>query len=361
MLIIDNSSKSISKRFNDVQSKLVLQTADLPLGTLSQMVEAGSIDLQPSFQRRERWNPERQSALIESFLLNVPVPPIYLSEEADGTYSAIDGKQRLKAIAEFMSDRLKLVKLEKFTEIEGIIFSKLPSEIRNPLMLRPFLRVVTLLKQTDKTLKFEVFLRLNRGGETLESQEIRNVAFRGPMNDAVYELSKAPFLRSQMKIKNENSPAFRKMEDAEMVLRYLALIERSDHYSGDLSREMDDFVERYQSAPHNVVIAKKASFEIALLRCEAIWGKNSFKRPEKDGWRDQLLSGMYDAQMLGCMLWTDARFASVKKKPGMLIEETRKLFEDELFDQAVRTGTNTPQRLDYRVKKIKELAPHAEN
>ena len=149
--------------FNNAQAQLVVQTADLPLGTLAGMVEANAINLEPDFQRRERWTPDKQSALIESFLLNVPVPPVYLAEEANGTYTAIDGKQRLKAIAEYLNNRFSLRNLERLKTAEGAKFNDLPSEITNALKLRPFLRVVTLLKQTDPLLKFEVFLRLNRG------------------------------------------------------------------------------------------------------------------------------------------------------------------------------------------------------
>ena len=181
---------AISASFREAQSQLVVQTADLPLGTLADMVESNAIDLQPGFQRRERWAPERQSALIESFLLNVPVPPIYLAEEQEGTFTAIDGKQRLRAIADFIHGRLKLRNLERLTAAEGVTFPELPSEIINALRLRPFLRVVTLLKQTDPLLKYEVFLRLNRGGEALNPQEIRNVAFRGLLNDRIYGLSR---------------------------------------------------------------------------------------------------------------------------------------------------------------------------
>src|SRR5690242_16257498 len=95
------SSSLLLRRFNEAQSQLVTQTADLPLGTLADMVDTGAIDLEPSFQRRERWSPDKQSALIESFLVNVPVPPVYLAEETSGKYTAIDGKQRLRAISDF--------------------------------------------------------------------------------------------------------------------------------------------------------------------------------------------------------------------------------------------------------------------
>jgi len=228
------------------------------------MVEGGAIDLQPGFQRRERWNVEKQSALVESFLLNVPVPPVYLAEEEIGTYTAIDGKQRLRAIADFIKNRLALKHLERLKEADGLHFRDLPIEIANALMLRPFLRVVTLLKQTNTALKYEVFLRLNRGGESLNAQEIRNVAFRGTMNDAIYELAESPFLLHQLKITDDRSPAYRNMTDAEYVLRFLALEESFHHFSGSLVREMDDFMERNQHAADQEVLAKRNQFTHAL-------------------------------------------------------------------------------------------------
>ena len=216
------STNLLGVMFNRAQSELVVQTSDLPLATLAGMVEERSIDLTPGFQRRERWSVKAQSALMESFLMNVPVPPVYLAEEADGRFTAIDGKQRLRAIADFISGRLELKGLERFSEAEGLTFPDMPNEISNALWLRPYLRVVTLLKQTDERLKYEVFLRLNRGGEELNPQEIRNVAFRGTLNDVIYEKSENAFLRAQLKIRNDRSEAYRQMQDAEFVLRFLS-------------------------------------------------------------------------------------------------------------------------------------------
>jgi uncharacterized protein with ParB-like and HNH nuclease domain len=84
----------IERTFENSQNDLVLQASDFSLQGLKEMVDSETIDLSPRYQRRERWDPERQSQLIESFLLNVPVPPIYLAEEEYGVYSIIDGKQR---------------------------------------------------------------------------------------------------------------------------------------------------------------------------------------------------------------------------------------------------------------------------
>lgn len=343
----------LARGFEEAQTKLVIQTADLPLGTLADMVDNSSIDLQPLFQRRERWSAEKQSALIESFLLNVPVPPIYLSEEANGTYTAIDGKQRLRAIADFMGDRFALSKLERLPVADGFRFTGLPTEITNALRLRPFLRVVTLLKQSDPLLKYEVFLRLNRGGEPLNSQEIRNVGFRGHLNDAIYEAAKAPFLRKQLKIESDKSTAFRDMSDAEYVLRYVTLRERVNAFSGSLVGEMDNFMRTHQDvvpAQAKVIVDR---FTEALTRCQQIWGDTSFRRPEGAGWRDQTLAGMYDAQMVAAGSLTTPELANAVVNAAQVLNRTRALFSDPEFDKAVRTGTNTPARIRYRVQQMR--------
>ena len=76
-----SSIDPIIERFELAQNRLVLQASDLSLQTIAQMVLEKSIDASPEFQRRERWGPEKRSALIESFLLNIPVPPVYLAED----------------------------------------------------------------------------------------------------------------------------------------------------------------------------------------------------------------------------------------------------------------------------------------
>ncbi|MCP4309605.1 MAG: DUF262 domain-containing protein [bacterium] len=315
------------------------------------MVEENSIDLTPGFQRRERWKVENQSALIESFLLNVPVPPIYLAEEEDGRYTAIDGKQRLRAIADYISGKFALRGLDNLVQAEGRRFDDLPSEIVNALRLRPYLRVVTLLKQTDEMLKYEVFLRLNRGGERLNQQEIRNVAFRGVLNDAIYNCAENDFLKRQLKITSKKSQAYRQMQDAEYVLRFLALSSSLDDFRGNLIHQMDKFMIEHESASTEESAGLVKPFRRAIERCEGIWSENAFQRPEGNGWRVQMLAGLYDAQMLAVDKLTQAEYEAASAKRKKIVRETRNLFNDTAFDKAVRTGTNTPARIRYRVDK----------
>src|SRR5689334_16270624 len=111
--------EKLIERFIRAQESLVLQAADFSLRTISDMVRTQSIDISPRYQRRARWPAEKQSALIESLLINVPIPPIYLSEDEYGTYSVIDGKQRITAIHLFLNEELILRDLAKLPELNG--------------------------------------------------------------------------------------------------------------------------------------------------------------------------------------------------------------------------------------------------
>jgi hypothetical protein len=340
----------IVKKFSKAQDSLVIQQSDFSLSAINEMVENNSIDVAPHYQRRDRWKPEKQSALIESFLINVPVPPIYLSEDEYGSYSVIDGKQRITAIRDFLSGNLKLRDMKEFPELSGSLFDDLPKQLKSVLMVRPFIRVITLLKQSDPELKYEVFLRLNTGGERLKQQEIRNVAYSGKLNDLLIELSESEFLRRKLKITSAKSTAYRNMDDVEHVLRYLTLLERWKDMSRKLTTEMDVFMAKNR----NCETAKyRKSFSTALENCEDIWGEKAFQKPVGDGWREQLISPLYDAQMVAISTLSAAKINSLKGKRQTVIRATRRLFEnDEEFVKSITQSTNNASSIQKRVNGI---------
>lgn len=344
--------KSIVKKFEDAQDRLVIQASDLSLEAISGMVATNAIDIRPEFQRRERWTPRQASALIESFLLNIPVPPVYLAEEDFGRYAVIDGKQRIGAIRDFMSNSLALAGLTRFESIDGLRFEELPDALKNSLRVRPYLRVVTLLRQSDPDVKYEVFHRLNSGGEPLNAQEIRNVVYRGSLNDAVMNLSANEFLRNRLKIRDTKSPAYRSMQDVEYVLRFLALRSNWKSFGGDFRIEMDEFMASHQSAPSGQIKDLSDSFSRAILTCQQVWGRYAFQRFDGRQWRDQMLGGMYDAQMIAVDSFDHESQKLFAAHSAKVLEETMTLFSTEGFDAAVRTATNTPSRLRFRVERM---------
>lgn len=350
-MLTEKQINKIVAQFEVAQSSLVLQSSDFSLETIAKMVEDEAIDASPMYQRRERWGHEAQSLLIESFLLNVPVPPVYLAEDDFGTYSVIDGKQRITAIFQFMRNKYKLKGLKEFPALEGLYFNELPRELRNSLNIRPYIRVVTLLKQTSPELKYEVFTRLNSGGEPLLPQEIRNALFRGKLNDDIMEISEAAFLRKQLKIVTLKETAYATMQDVELVLRFLTLEGSWKNFSGDMRRSMDAFMEHNAKLPATTRKVLREKFSTSLGRCEALWGEDSFKRPSANSdTRDQFLSGLYDAQMIAVSTLPESKYQRLFAKAATVRKETKALFKDSQFNEAVRRSTNSPVRVKYRIQ-----------
>ncbi|OWK28960.1 DUF262 domain-containing protein [Sphingomonas mucosissima] len=340
----------IERRFDQSQNDLVLQTSDFSLQGLKDMVDNQIIDLAPKYQRRERWEVERQSELIESFLLNVPVPPIYLAEEEYGVYSIIDGKQRITAVSDYLNNVFSLKGLEEFPELNGARFRELPRTLQNALRVRPYLRVITLLKQSHPRLKYEVFIRLNRGGIQLNNQEIRNVAFRGPLNDAIYDAADNKLLKSALKIDGPKSAAYQQMQDAEYVLRFLTLNGTWEKFSGSLSKSMDAFMLEHSNARGKDLEDLILPFERSMARTARLWGDTAFQRWDGQKWRRQALAGLYDAEMIAAALLTDVQVATVSARRPDVLEATKALFAQSEFEEAVRLGTNTPSRIRSRIE-----------
>lgn len=275
---MNKRQEEIERKFNEYQDSLVLQQADLSLKSISDMVESEAIDINPKYQRRKRWTSKKESDLIESFILNIPVPPIYLAEDSYGTYSVIDGKQRITAIHNFLTGKLKLENIERFKEIDGFYFKDLPNNIKNALSIRPYLRVVTLLKQSDTNLKYEVFLRLNKAGVPLNPQEIRNVAFMGTFNNLLLRLSENADFRKILKA-SEDSKIYKEMIDIQFVLRFFTVKEKWKNFPNNMDVAMDDFMKNNYQSNQEEVNELELAFNRAFNACLNIWEEKTFLKP----------------------------------------------------------------------------------
>jgi len=160
----------------------------------------GWMELRPLYQRRPRWDPVRQSKLIESFIMNVPVPPLFVYESDLAKYEVMDGQQRITAIFDFYTNKLELEGLEQWPELNGRIYDTLPPEIKKGIDRRSISYIVLLKESTassedESFLRQEVFERLNTGGISLGAQEVRNALYQGKFNTLLFELVKNPIYR----------------------------------------------------------------------------------------------------------------------------------------------------------------------
>ena len=156
--------------------------------------------------------------------------------------------------------------------------------------------------------------------------------------------------RRTLNIHGLKSNAYQQMLDAELVLRFLTLREDWDTFSGSFSRSMDHFMLKNVDIGEEEAAELVGTFTSAIGRVEQLWGDRAFQRWDGNQWRQQALAGLYDAQMIACDQITDRQFDQLGKDSERVILETRRLFADEGFEEAVRLGTNTPSRMKYRVK-----------
>jgi len=164
------------------------------------LAKPGYLNLRPFYQRRARWDAKRQSRLIESFIMNIPVPPVFLYEKAYNQYEVMDGQQRISALQAFYDNSLRLTGLESWPELNKRTYKTLPSKVRSGLDRRSISSIVLLKESAPNDeaamlLKRIVFERLNTGGVKLGRQEIRNSLFQGQLNKRLLNWSEFPPFR----------------------------------------------------------------------------------------------------------------------------------------------------------------------
>lgn len=207
-------------------------TFDILVQQLLNMVETKAIDVAPAYQRQFRWDDERCSELIESFLLGIPVPSLFMAANRDGTWELVDGVQRLCTLVCFAGTEeareiigknrsaLRLTGLEKLTEFNGFTFAELPQSLQLQFGLRP-VKVVTLSDKSDRKVRFDLFERLNTGGVELTAQEIRDCVYRGKFSKFLERMANVPEFRNVVRLTpKQNEDGTRE----ECVLRFFAFL-----------------------------------------------------------------------------------------------------------------------------------------
>ncbi|MDO8771372.1 MAG: DUF262 domain-containing protein [Burkholderiaceae bacterium] len=310
----------INDKYAAGDARIVTEQARYPLNSIPVMIASGSYDLRPDFQRRHRWNLAKKSRLIESFIMNVPIPPIFLYENKYSHYEVMDGLQRLTAIDDFYCDKYALEGLEEWSELNGRKYSHLPEQVRRGIDRR-YLSSVVLLQETAKIeseaarLKQLVFERLNSGGVKLEPQETRNAIYPGPLNDLCIRLARNQNLCITWGIpetaNGENSgeisdellenESYRKMEDVELVLRFFAYRQRIDTQKGALKDYLDYFQKHGNAFSYELINNYENFFEDTIELVQKVLGYSAFwlwrKRISGWAWYARPTTVLYDPIM----------------------------------------------------------------
>lgn len=281
--------------------RITCEQVDFTIQNLYSLAQDGDLNLQPDFQRNSVWNKVKASRLIESVLINVPIPVIYLAEENDGILSVVDGQQRLTSLIDYLKGLFKLRKMSILQELNGNKFSELEPEYQRRIRNTP-LRCIVIKRESHPDIKFEIFERINTGSVKLNEQELRNCIYRGTINRLLKELAEDRDWKN-IAITNKDKE---RMKDREMILRFIALYSSYNRYGSSLKQFLNRFMEENKNASLQQINEFRAVFKKSLALTKLVFGDKAFKRfslgdsDDPNGkWEEVINKAIFDAVMLG--------------------------------------------------------------
>lgn len=310
------SITQINEKYEKGEHRIVTETNREKLPNfVDALKRTNYMEIRPFYQRRSRWDVERQSKLIESFIINIPVPPIFLYEKSYNSYEVMDGQQRITAIDDFYNNKFKLAGLDLWPELNGMTYSDLPNKIRAGLDRRSISSIVLLKESAPNDedaifLRQLVFERLNTGGIKLGRQEIRNSLGSGMFNDLLFELAKLDKFRivwdlplfqpeedNNHKLPIYERPFFSTMEDIEVVLRFFAL-RHMENFRYGIQGFLDLYMAKSRNFDETDCNILKALYIDTFNLAYSIYADSTFKLYDNNAFSGRPVKGVYDAVMV---------------------------------------------------------------
>lgn len=370
---VNLSDEEINKKYREGEIRIVTEQARYPLNTISSMVHSKDYKLNPEYQRRHRWDNEKRSKLIESLIMNVPLPPIFLYEYEYSNYEVMDGLQRLTAISSFYDNDFELEGLTKWPELNGKKYKNLPKLVQQGIDRR-YISSIILLHETAKTseeaeiLKQMVFDRINSGGEQLTPQEKRNANFDGRLNRLCIKLSSNEYLCKMWDIPLDSEGAdpihseragnklFKTMGDVELVLRFFAYRQRKTLQKGSLESYLDFYLEKGNYFSEELLSRLEILFLDTIKLAFDIFGDAAFylyrKRKTGWGWYERPTTAVFDPMMMSLSERLANRDVLIGKKED--IRSGLVKFYMEHYEKFEGRNTN-PSALEERDSRFNEF------
>jgi hypothetical protein len=336
--------------------QIYTQPSDPEVESLYNKYKRGRLVIQADFQRKYVWDKKKASRLIESAILDIPLPVIYISEDIDSAEYVIDGQQRLTSFFAYIDGKFpdgsdfKLTGLDVFTDLNKKLFSELDEKLQDKIKYCT-LRTITFKKNSDHNLKFEIFERLNTGSVSLNDQELRNCIYRGPYNSLLKTLAEDADFRYILGLKG----ADKRMRDVELVLRFAAFYHNTYlKYKRPMRSFFNEDMERFKNISASDEKALKTAFKNSVTIVKSLLDKNAFKRfrigneDNPDGYWEpkRFNASLYDVLMYS--------FADLDKTVvHRHLDEIREAWIDlmtnnEQFIEAIEIGTSDDRRVHTR-------------
>ena len=337
---------------------IFVENKPFSLKQLFDLINEGDIELTPDFQRNFVWDNTRQSRLIESIFLGLPLPSIYLSQYDDGRLTIVDGLQRIMTIKRFLTNDLRLNNLEYMTECNGKTYEQLKT-VFSPLRLCRFgqtqIMCFVIDYRSPNKLKFDLFRRLNTGGKPLNNQEIRNCLSRHEVRTVL----KSMVENDSFKKATDNSVKDNRMEAQEAAMRFLYFYkyytpeDPIKTYNGNMDDTLDSYVEILNGTNElqNYVQIYKDSLDDAY----ALFGEQTFRKKLPYQSRRSPINKSLMLVITVLLAYSRReRLYDIDSKKNMTDDLAEMINKDADLFSALTWSTNSKTNLEYVFKTLKE-------
>lgn len=315
---------------------------DITLQQLKNSVDANDIITDPDYQRKYVYDDKRASCLIESILIGIPIPVIYLAEEDESVYSVIDGQQRITSFVRYLKNEFPLTGLKRLKSLNGLYFRELDKALQRRLNYQTLSAVC--IEKDSQGLKYEIFSRLNLGAVKLRDQEVRNCIYRGKFNDMLKEIANTNVYLPLL-FHDTNS----RYSYEERILRFFAL--RSMELKGTFKLMMNSYMEAHINDDDEVLKKCKNDYNSLIELVKVVLGEDAFFSAVDQ--RKKFNGAVYDSIMIPFSLFSKRDLIKHADEIRSAIQKLKS--ENEDYQDWIFAGTNASKRIRSRVNAVMEI------
>lgn len=375
----------LEKEVSDERKRLSSDRLDISFGELINLYKNNELIIRPEYQRLFRWSEAQKTALIESILLSIPIPPIFVAEDKNGVWELVDGLQRVSTFISFFGelkgsgwtidyqediDRSGVEEEEEIDEesgeetgerktinkwtlqegglvksLQGFNVDNLPTNLKINLK-RAVCRVEILRGESSTSMKYELFKRLNSGGSKLTPQEIRNAIYRGVnprLNELLLKVSQSKVFKSLTQL---SSGKLNELYDQELVLRFFAFYKNAENVNENMEKFLNDFMERtVQNANFDYDVYESLIMRVLEL-IDQIEDNKIFRNE-----RNLFVPAYFEGILIGVA----QNIETYAEDLELLKSKITQLKSDKDFKRYSGTASNSRSRIRNRLKRVDEI------
>ena len=348
--------QTLDAEIKETRNSLTTDRLDMSFGEIMSMYERGELVINPGFQRLYRWSKEQKTKFMESIILGIPIPPIFVAEDNNGRWELVDGLQRLSTIFSFFGClKTEEKNINNWTLEAGDLLTSLDGFSKENLPMRYLLNIkrsvcrIEIIKWDSKwDMRYELFSRLNTGGAILTEQEIRNSIFRSGLKKFYSFIEEAVKNENFIKITRLTSKQKKELFDQELVVRYISLVDEWTSVDTSISLHATTFMRKLLDAKKDIDDNTISRFNSTVDLLEPI-GKETFRI------KSVFSPSAYDAIMIATTHHI-GYFSKHKEKLREAVEAVKSNDEFRATRSAASSKTRTKKKIEIAMSIFSDVA-----